>query len=128
MKEIDEIETELKTADDLVTLASYLTRLAAWNSLRTEQLKKIYLVKPKIWLGIKNYHNVVEDDEWRGVGLRRDKSLSDKHATMIWETTENGQAEIALEYELKRIDIMYRSISKRLSAIENDYRMSKAAI
>ena len=105
-----------------------ITKLAAWTSYRTEQIKKIYLAKPKIWLGIKNYHNIIESDEWTGGGLRRDKSLSDKHTTMIWETTEQGQAEIALEYELKRLDIMYRSISKRLSAIENDFRMSKSAI
>jgi hypothetical protein len=126
--EIDKIEEELKTADNPITLAAFLTRLAAWNSYRTNQLKKIVLIKPKIWLGMKRYLNVIESDEWKGVGLRRDKELSDKHTDMIWDTTENGQAEIALIYELKRIDILYRSISKRLSAIENDYRMSKSQI
>ncbi len=125
--EIDKITEDLKTCDEPISLASYLTRLAAWNSLYTEMMKKIQLIKPQVWLTIQTY------SDWYGKTIgtvveARDKPLSDKKTEMTWAATEDGQKETALIYELKRIDILYRSISKRLSAIENDYRMSKSQI
>ncbi len=134
--EIDQITEALKTCDEPISLASYLTRLAAWNSLYTEMMKKIQLIKPAKWLEIQSKEEKVSSTVFDGLtepqpqiylGLR-DKPLSDKKTEMIWASTEDGQKETALTYELKRIDILYRSISKRLSAIENDYRMSKSQI
>lgn len=135
MNEINQIEESLKTCDEPVAMVSYLTRLAAWNSFYTEQLKKIHLVKPKEWLEIQNFEWVPsgKPDEANpsieGIkNIKREKSLSDKKTEMTWASTKNGQIEIALTYELKRIDILYRSISKRLNALEIDYRISKSQI
>jgi len=113
MNEVDisEIENALKTQDSPTELASYLTRLAAINSYRLEQLKKIQLIKPKIWLELKDETSA--------------KPRTDKMVEMMWAFTDNGQAEIALTMELRRITILYRSISKRLSALETEFRMSK---
>ncbi len=123
--EIDQITEALKTEDSPIGLASYLTRLAAWNSFYTEMMKKIQLIKPRTWLLIQGAYNWDRPEE---IVKMREKPYSDKKTEMTWATTEDGQKETALTYELKRIDILYRSISKRLSAIENDYRMSKSQI
>jgi hypothetical protein len=41
----------------------------------------------------------------------RDKAFSDKKTEMVWDTTEDGQAEVALEWELKRIEKMVSAIN-----------------
>lgn len=125
-KEINEIETALTLDNDTpITLASYLTKLAGWNSFYTESLKDIQLIKPQKWLEIQNWENISES----GLGqTKREKPLSDKKTEMMWATTPEGQKELELTFTLKRIDILYRSINKRLSAIENDFRMSKSQI
>jgi hypothetical protein len=116
MDEIDKISEELKTCDDPVTLASYLTKLAGWNSYYTEMLKKILIGKAEVWL-----HIHITGKTEQGV-LHLDKELSDKKTDYVWQTTENGKRELALAYEIKRIDIMYKAISKRLWAMENEFR------
>ncbi len=123
--EINQIEESLKTCDEPIALASYLTRLAAFNSFYTEKMRGIQIVKPQKWLDFQRF-----GQDWNDVSPpdRLPKPLSDKKTEMIWMTTEQGQEETNLTYILKRLDILYRSISKRLSAIENDYRMSKSQI
>ncbi len=106
--EIDQITNALKTCDNPLELAGYLTKLADWGSFYNEMLKKISLRKPQAWLGIKN-SNI-------------ENPLSDKVAEMTWATTEDGQKEIALKYELKRIDQMMSSIKQRLYAEKVDFR------
>jgi hypothetical protein len=132
MNEIDQIQEALKTDNESPTqLASYLTQLAGWNSYYTEMMKKIQLIKPEAWLFIQNkerFPNTSPDAVFEFTVKERSKPLSDKKTEMVWASTEDGQKETALTYELKRIDILYRSINKRLSAIENDFRMSKSQI
>jgi len=74
------------------------------------------LIKPVQWMVLKNQPWVESDSKIR----------SDKQTDMVWQSTEDGQKEIALTMEIKRIDLLYRSISKRLTAIEQDYRMTKS--
>jgi len=110
--EINQIENSLKTASDSPgDLAEYLTKLAGWYSYRMEQAKKIALVKPSIWLQLKVLNK-----------------SSDKVTDMTWEASEDGQKEIALDFELKRITKMYSSIDKRLRALETEFRISKSQI
>ncbi len=123
MDEINKIEEALKTAENPVELASYLTKLAAWNSFYTEKLKEIQIIKPQRWLDIQ--HNWIVNYE-TGYKEAREKPLSDKKTEMTWASTEQGQEETNLIFILKRLDILYRSISKRLSAIENDFRMTRS--
>lgn len=114
MDEIDSITNALKTCDNPLELAGYLTKLAGWGSYYTEMLKKISLVKPAKWLELKMVSQIDES--------KREKPLSDKHTEILWEVTDDGQKEIALKYELKRIDQMMSSIKQRLYAEKIDFR------
>ncbi len=107
--EIDQITEALKTCDSPLELAGYLTKLAGWSSYYSEMMKKIQLVKPQEWLKIKKNGESV-------------KPLSDTMAEITWAATEDGQKEIALKYELSRIDKMMSSIKQRLYAEKVDFR------
>lgn len=137
MNGIDQIQEALKSDNESpIQLASYLTQLAGWNSYYTEMLKKIQLLKPSKWLEIQSYQgrygkNITtgEQVEFSDDALNpREKPLSDKKTEMTWASTEDGQKETALTYELKRIAILYQSINRRLYALEQEYRQSKSAI
>jgi len=118
---INQIETELKEGlDDPIRLASFLTILAGYTAYYTEMLKKVLIPKSGKWLEFKLTSQI--DD------TPREKPLSDKHTDMLWASSSEGQKEIALTYELRRLDIMYKSISKRLWSMEKDYRMSKSQV
>jgi hypothetical protein len=110
--DLTEIEEALRTEDSPTQLASYLTKLAAILSYRNEQYKKVLLVKPAIWLQIQRQEPEA-------------KPLSDKKTEMMWEATEDGQKEIALRMELKRCEILYRSINRRLRTLEVEYQQAK---
>lgn len=136
MDEITKIEQALKTEDSPTELASYLTRLAAYNSFYSERMKQIQLIKPGKWLEIqskeekidmiqKQFTDVVELPPATYMGLR-DKPLSDKKTEMIWATTPEGQEETNLTFILKRLDILYRSISKRLYSMEQEWKQSNS--
>lgn len=135
---IDEITEELKTCDDPLRLSEFLTYLAGWASHRNEQMKKVQLVKPDKWLWIQNYSTGLLDGKVTstnhisfgdtvgeveiGNAIRRTKPLSDKKTDMTWFATEDGQKEIALAYELKRILQMSSAIKQRLYAQRVDFR------
>lgn len=122
-QEINSIEESLKTCDEPVTMASYLTRLAAYNSYYLEKFKDIQLVKPKKWLDIKlHYFTGLPYDKWKV----REKPLSDKYTEMEWLATLEGQQEIELTTLLKRCEILSRSINKRLYSIEKDYQQTRS--
>lgn len=107
---IKQIEDELKNEDaSPPDLAKFGTILAGYYSYYGQMLKKIQLNKPTAWLNIQEFE--VNDGERI---ISRQKHLSDKKTEMIWNTTEDGQKEIALEWELKRIEKMVSSINKRL--------------
>jgi hypothetical protein len=109
---IDSITEELKNEDlsppDLSKLG---TILAGFYSYYGQMLKRIHIKKPEIWLSIQANNG--------------DKALSDKKTERTWEATEDGQKEIALEWECKRIEKMLSSINRRLyvdnQAAKNNY-------
>ena len=107
---IQEIETALKHEDESPPeLAKYETVLAGYYSYYAQMLKRILVDKPIAWLNIQTF---VDYETERSI--QRDKLLSDKKTEMIWQATEQGQAEIALTWELRRIEKMMSAINKRL--------------
>jgi hypothetical protein len=107
---IKQIEEALKNEDaSPPDLAKLNTILAGYYSYYGQMLKRIQLVKPKAWLSIQEY----EVNDGDGI-ISRQKHLSDKKTERTWEATEDGQKEIALEWELKRIEKMMSAINKRL--------------
>lgn len=107
---IKQIEEALKNEEaSPPDLAKFGTILAGYYSYYGQMLKRIQLVKPSKWLEIQDY--VPEEDD---LLEKRDKSLSDKKTERTWEATKDGQKEIALEWELKRIEKMLSAINKRL--------------
>jgi hypothetical protein len=98
---IQHIEEVLMNEDEAPPdLAKYNTILAGYYSYYGQMLKRIQLKKPAVWLEIQKNDG--------------DKALSDKKTERTWEATEDGQAEIALEWELKRIEKMMSAINRRL--------------
>ena len=121
---IKQIEAALKNEDaSPPDLAKFSTILAGYYSYYGQMLKRIQIKKPEAWLHIQDYK------DWNDVAgapeLPREKSLSDKKTERMWETTEDGQKEIALEWELQRIEKMMSAINKRLYvdniAVKNQY-------
>jgi hypothetical protein len=107
---IKEIENALRNEDESPPdLAKYETILAGYYSYYAQMLKRIQLDKPAKWLNIQAYEPQPEGDP-----LPREKHLSDKKTEMTWQTTKEGKAEMALEWELKRIEKMMSAINKRL--------------
>ncbi len=108
---IKDIEDALKNEDaSPPALAQFGTILAGYYSYYGQKLKKIQIKKPLVWLRIQTFVDCFSDDP----EVLRDKPYSDKKTEMVWNTTEDGQKEIALEWELKRIEKMVSSINKRL--------------
>ncbi|MEP6960850.1 MAG: hypothetical protein ABI995_02165 [Acidobacteriota bacterium] len=116
---VNEITEELKTQDDPITLSAYLTQLSAHASSYNEMMKRVQLKKPQVWIHIQRVKNWDTEDP---VMLEREKSLSDTKTEMTWATTEDGQKEIALSYELKRIEQMMSAIKQRLYAMKVDFK------
>ena len=109
---VEKIEAALMNEDaSPPALAQFSTILVGYYSYFGQMLKRIQLVKPQAWIKIHDGPN--------------DKPPSDKMTEKIWQTTKDGQAEIALEWELKRIEKMVSSINKRLyvdnQAAKNNY-------
>lgn len=126
-KEIKNIEDALKHTDSPTEIAAFLTRLAAYTSMYTEMLKELQLIKPKKWLEIQEREACIACDDPKCPGTRRRvKPLSDKKTEITWATTPEGQKEIELESILARINILYRSINRRLISLENEYRQAKS--
>jgi hypothetical protein len=108
---IKQIEEALKNEDaSPPDLAQFGTILAGYYSYYGQMLKKILLKKPNVWLRIQTFVDWRADDPQDS----RDKGLSDKKTEMIWKAMMDGQKEIALEWELKRIEKMMSAINKRL--------------
>lgn len=81
-------------------LAELYTQLAGWYFYYGQMMKKVLEIKPRAWLDLK-----ASGDP---------KPYSDKMTEMLWEASEDGQKEIALEWELKRIQKMMKAIDSRL--------------
>jgi hypothetical protein len=118
---IEDIESALKNEDTSPPdLAQFSTILAGYYSYYGQMLKRVLLDKPIVWINIQTF---VDYETERAI--TREKPLSDKKTEMIWKTTKDGQAEIALEWELKRIQTMLSAINKRLyvdnQAAKNNY-------
>jgi hypothetical protein len=125
---IKDIEDALKNEDaSPPDLALFSTVLSGYYSYYGQMLKRIQLRKPQAWLNIQENEqlSIVEATKLDQPIKKRDKSLSDKKTERMWEATEDGQAEIALEWELKRIEKMMQAINKRLYvdnvAAKNNY-------
>lgn len=118
--QIDQITETLKSTEDPFVLADCLTKLAGWASYYTEMMKKVQLVKPQRWLDIKQFLGTTNKpkEEWG----KRERDLSDKHTDIVWAATEDGQKEIALHYELKRIEQMASAIKKTLYVKRVEYQ------
>lgn len=138
---IEQIEAALKNEDaSPPDLAKFSTILAGYYSYYGQMLKRIQLIKPKSWLDIQRRPTVplmtefptdvlpngtVVTEQREVPPYKPAKPHSDKKTEMIWATTEDGQKEIALEWELKRIEKMMSAINKRLYvdniAVKNQY-------
>lgn len=98
---IEQITEELRNeAISPPDLAKVGTILSGYYSYYGQMLKRIHLIKPAVWLKIQ--------------ATSGDKPLSDKKTERMWEATPEGQKEIALEWECKRIEKMLSSINRRL--------------
>lgn len=107
---IKQIEDDLKNEDaSPPDIAKYETVLAGYYSYYAQMLKRILVDKPLTWLNIQTF---LDYETQRNI--TREKPLSDKKTEMIWQATEQGQAEIALTWELRRIEKMMSAINKRL--------------
>ncbi len=107
-----DIENALKNEEaSPPDLAQFGTILAGYYSYYANMMKRILINKDAVCLRIQDYNNWLPNEEYYS---KRDKPLSDKKTERIWNTTKEGQAEIALEWELKRIEKMMQQISRRL--------------
>ena len=108
---IDQITDELKNEDLSPTdLAKLGTILSGHYSYYGQMLKRIHLKKPAVWLHIKSEPIHAADP----ASKKLPSPYSDKMTERMWEATTDGQKEIALEWECKRIEKMLSSINKRL--------------
>lgn len=107
--EIQEITEHLKN-DSLSPsdLAECYTQLAGWYSYYGQMMKKVKEDKPAKWLELKGKHLLNQE------GKTVVKPHSDTMTEMLWEASEEGQKEIALTWELKRIKQMMSAINSRL--------------
>lgn len=117
--EINEITEHLKN-DSLSPgeLAEFYTQLAGWYSYYAQMMKRVKETKPTKWLEIKDSGRTVVEKGVNAQGMEyttfTGKGYSDNHTDILWEATEDGQKEIALTWELKRLEQMMRSIKARL--------------
>lgn len=109
LRTVDQITDEI-TNENIAParLAELGTILSGYYSHYGQMLKRIELVKPEAWLQIQ--------------ANAGEKPYSDKKTEMHWRTTDSGQKEVALEWELKRIEKMVSSINKRLYVDSVDAR------
>jgi len=107
---IKQIEDALKNEDaSPPDLAQFGTILAGYYSYYGQMLKRVLLEKPLVWINIQAF---IDYETERAV--TREKPLSDKKTEMIWQASKGGQEEIALTWELRRIEKMMQAINKRL--------------
>jgi len=98
---IDQITEELKNDEaSPVSLGEFYTQLSGWYSYYGQQMKRVQLIKSEAWIVIKQSGDP--------------KPYSDAYTDKLWEATEDGQKEVALHWELKRIEQMMRAIKTRL--------------
>jgi hypothetical protein len=121
---IDDITDELRNEDlSPPDLAKLGTILSGYYSYYGQMLKRIHLKKPEAWLEIKS--RPVTQAIKQGTLGKLPVPNSDKMTETIWEATPDGQKEIALEWECKRIEKMLSSINRRLyvdnQAAKNNY-------
>ena len=107
---MDWITKELLDNEDIAPteLGKCYLRLSAWYSHYAQMIKRIQVEKPKQWLHIQQYSTE------EGKKVKRDKALSNQQTDVTWEATKMGKHEIALKWELKRIETIMQAISKRL--------------
>ncbi|MEW6126712.1 MAG: hypothetical protein AB1757_06715 [Acidobacteriota bacterium] len=98
---INEITERLKSESIPPSeLGDILMQLAGWYAFYSNKMKKVQLQKAERWLAIKKQG--------------QPKEYSDTRTDMEWETTPLGKQEIALKWELKRIEIMLTGVRSRL--------------
>lgn len=85
-------------------VADYRVYLAALYSLRAAEIQSILAVKPPLWLQ-----------------LRVEKN-SDAATDRLWETTDKGQREIQLKWELRRIEKLSNALGSKLRIMEAEAR------
>jgi hypothetical protein len=101
---IKDIEDALKNEQESPPdLAKYATILAGYYFYYANMMKKILLNKDSVCLTIQD-----------APIQKGDKALSDKKTERIWNTTKEGQAEIALEWEYFAIlrMILFKKVHK----------------
>lgn len=99
--DINQITENLKNEDmSPVELGQIYTQLSGWYSFYGQQMKRVQLAKGATWIAIKQNNG--------------SKAYSDAYTDKIWDGTEDGQKEVALHWELKRIEQMMRAIKTRL--------------
>lgn len=101
LDDVTKIQESLKNeALSVGQIAEFYTKLAGWYSYYAQMLKGVKLDKAAKWLEIK--------------ASSLEKPYSDTHTDRLWEATDTGRAEIALEWELKKIEQLMRAIKARL--------------
>lgn len=107
---IKDIEEALKNEEaSPPDLAQFSTILAGYYSYYGQMLKRVLLDKPLVWINIQAFADYETER-----AVTREKPLSDKKTEMIWQASKGGQEEIALTWELRRIEKMMQAINKRL--------------
>ena len=85
-------------------LASFRVYLAAMHSLYGSEMSQIEIRKAQEWLAIR-----------AGTG-------SVAEADRAWDATQDGQRQIALKWELRRIDKLIQAIASMLRVMEQEAR------
>jgi hypothetical protein len=102
---IEHIETTLAgTVYTPRQLASFRVYLAAIHSLRGTEMAGIESRKARVWLDIRATAGSVAE------------------ANHAWDTTADGQRQIELKWELRRIDKLIQAIASMLRVMEQEAR------
>jgi hypothetical protein len=85
-------------------VSDFRVYLAAVYALRSVELEAILLVKPDIWLKMRNDKN------------------SDTATDRAWDASANGKRETQLKMELKRIEKLSSALASHLRVMEGEAR------
>lgn len=102
---LEQIQEEMATGSiSPGRVSDFRVYLAAIYAMRSTELEGILIVKPEVWLKI------------------RDGKNSDTAADRAWDGTADGLREMQLKMELKRIDKLTAALASKLRVMEGEAR------
>ena len=107
LQDLAEVEVLTPQETDL-----HRTKLSALYALLAEELGQLEKKKPIEWLEIK-----MKED-----GVKREKPLSDKHADIVYDSTEKGQRRVELKFHMKAMEKMISALAARMRRMEQEAR------